>query len=110
MMRCPTCDHELIAARGIAIKSGYLITDHGSIPMKSPIMTTLINALMRGPTDLEALIELVYGNRESTPDKPAVCIQVQLCRLRPRLLTVGWKITTMIDDGCTYKLERATHG
>ena len=109
-MRCPTCDHELMAVRGIAIKSGYLITSRGSIKLKSPIMTTIINALIRGPTDLEVLIELVYGNRESSPEKPSVCIQVQLCRLRPRILALGWKITTMIDGGCTYKLERATHG
>ena len=109
MMKCPVCDNEVKTLRGITIKSGYLICDRGSIRL-GPVPMTILNALIRGPAEIGTLIELVYSNINTSPEKPAACIHVQICRLRPRLLDLGWRITTLGHHGIgeAYRLERAT--
>ena len=110
-MQCPVCGGELMVIRGITIKEGYLICDRGSIRL-SAVMLTIMNALLRGPTGVDALVELVYSNFDMSPKSPRNCVQVQICRLRPRLAPLGWDITSTGPGysglGPIYKLERAT--
>ncbi len=91
-VNCPVCDHEIESPKGIVVKGGFLITDRGSIPL-GYTMETVMKALVRDSVTIVDLVEMVYGSREASPNDPNNVIQVGICRLKPRLVSLGWDIS-----------------
>lgn len=91
VVACPTCGHDVAPVKGLELRGGALFSSAGSLRL-GPVATAIVRVLMRGPSTILQLVELVYGSAPDVPEFPENSIQSTLVKLRRSLSGIGWTI------------------
>ena len=101
-MDCPVCGHPMRPPRGLTLTNHTLFSDSSERVLRldgAYVQEAILRALLRGLATAEALVEVVYGNADDTPQDPRAMINATITHLRPKLQLMGWTINNKGAQG-----------